>query len=429
MLILSFTNPAGLISCPVSHVIRSTNIIKSKSGPFNFWKKYSKLYTFHTDLNRTYFNTMNQENFSKTTLLIITLGISILFIAMIKGFLMAIFMAAIFTGLLNPIYKKIKGWFRGRQSPAALATILFLVFLILIPFSALLFVVVEQAIDASKSAGPILNEIIDDPESIITDIESIPIVQKIFPEREKLAATIDNIVQSLGNFVITGLSDFSAGTANFIFSLFIFLFTLYYFLIHGKEYLSKLLYYLPLKHEDEKLLLSRFVMVTRATLKGTFLIGIIQGTLGAVGMAILGIPNVLFWGMLMVVFSVIPALGPAIIWIPAAVFLFLQGNVLNGIILIIWGAVVIGNIDNFLRPKLVGKDAQMPDLMILFGTLGGLAFFGVAGIIVGPIIGALFLTLWDIYGTAFKDILYPVKGRFKRDMTDPEKEETAPGKT
>jgi predicted PurR-regulated permease PerM len=121
----------------------------------------------------------------------------------------------------------------------------------------------------------------------------------------------------------------------------------------------------------------------------------------------------------MVVFSIIPALGPAIIWIPAAVFLFLQGNILNGIILVLWGAIVIGNIDNLLRPKLVGKDAHMPDLMILFGTLGGLALFGIAGIIIGPIIGALFITAWDIYGRAFNDLLYPVKKSLSPD--EPEK--------
>jgi predicted PurR-regulated permease PerM len=113
--------------------------------------------------------------------------------------------------------------------------------------------------------------------------------------------------------------------------------------------------------------------------------------------------------MFMVVFSVMPALGQALIWIPAVLFLIIKGHMWSGILLILRGAIVIGNIDNLLRPRLVGNDAQMPDLMILFGTLGGLSMFGMVGIIIGPVIAGLFLTLWEIYGQAFKELLYPVK--------------------
>ncbi len=110
----------------------------------------------------------------------------------------------------------------------------------------------------------------------------------------------------------------------------------------------------------------------------------------------------------MTILSVIPAVGPAIIWLPASIWLMMQGNLPQGIGLMLYGGVIVSNIDNLLRPKLVGKDAQMPDLMILFGTLGGLALFGISGIIIGPIIAALFITLWGIYGEAFRDYLYPV---------------------
>ena len=171
------------------------------------------------------------------------------------------------------------------------------------------------------------------------------------------------------------------------------------------------------------MLLSRFVRVTKATLKGTFLIGLIQGVMGAVAMAIAGIPNVFFWGLVMVVLSVIPALGPALVWLPASIILIVQGNTLSGILLMVFGIVVIGNIDNLLRPKLVGKDAQMPDLMILFGTLGGLAMFGMAGIIIGPIIAALFMTLWEIYGHSFNKMLYPTGDTIEEAMDNLREEE------
>ena len=352
---------------------------------------------------------MKQEQFNKVTILAMTIGISIIFIGMIKGFLVAIFMAALFAGLLYPVFRKLQSIFKGKTSVAAFGTILFFIFIILIPFFGFLLIVIDQAISAGKTVKPILTEILDDPDAFIHSLESIPIIHRLFPEQEQLVQTIDDIVKSMGNFVIEGLSDFSAGTANFVFLLFIFLFTLYYFLVYGKNYLETLLFYLPLKNEEEQLLLARFTRVTKATLKGTFLIGVIQGGIGAVGMALVGIPNVLFWGLIMTILSIIPALGPAIIWIPAAVLLILQGEIVKGIILIAIGAIIIGNIDNLLRPKLVGKDAQMPDLMILFGTLGGLAMFGISGVITGPIIAALFISLWDIYGKAFKEYLYPVQ--------------------
>ena len=352
---------------------------------------------------------MKRERFNKVTILIITIGISLVFLAMIKGFLMAIVMASLFAGLLYPIYQKLSRFFKGRTTAAAFGTLLFLIFIILIPLSGLLLIVIDQAIDAGKTAGPIVKELVENPNEVIQSLQSIPIIQKLYPEQEKLVATVNDVINSVGNFLIDGLSDFSTGTANFVFLFFIFLFTLFYFLIYGKGYLTTFLYYLPLNDEEEQTLIMRFTKVTKATLKGTFLIGVIQGGLGAIGMALVGIPNVLFWGLVMTVLSIIPALGAAIIWLPAAVLLIIEGELIRGLILILIGAIVVSNIDNLLRPKLVGKDAQMPDLMILFGTLGGLAMFGIIGVIIGPIIAALFTSIWAIYGKAFKDYLYPVQ--------------------
>src|SRR5204863_4338633 len=111
----------------------------------------------------------------------------------------------------------------------------------------------------------------------------------------------------------------------------------------------------------------------------------------------------------MAVLSIVPGIGAALVWVPAAIYLFVIGHALAATLLLIWCAAVVGTIDNMLRPKLVGKDAKMPDLLILIGTLGGLFFFGPIGFIVGPIVCGLFLTAWDIYGAAFKDILPPVR--------------------
>jgi predicted PurR-regulated permease PerM len=357
-----------------------------------------------------------KEQFNRVTVILAVLAVTAVFIAMIRGFLLAILLAAIFSGLLYPLYTRLKDKFRGKSSAASIVTIILFVFIIIVPIGALLVVVVDQAINASETVGPMLKEQFSDSSTLLDDINEIPLVQKFFPDHDKFVNTVEGLVGGIGKFVINSLGSISSGAVNFFFEFFVMLFTMYYFLIYGKEYLGWILYMLPLQSEEENLLLSKFTTVTRATLKGTFVIGAVQGAMGGVAMWIAGIPNTLFWGVIMAVFSIIPAVGPAIVWLPAGVYLLLTGNTVGGVGLLLFGAIVIGNIDNLIRPALVGKEAQLPDLMIFFGTLGGLALFGATGIIIGPIIAALFLTLWEIYGATFRDSLDPSSLMIKGEM-------------
>ena len=135
----------------------------------------------------------------------------------------------------------------------------------------------------------------------------------------------------------------------------------------------------------------------------------LQGALAGLGFWAAGIDGAAFWATVMAILSVVPGIGAALIWVPAVIYLFITGQGLAGTLLLAWCAAVVGTVDNILRPVLVGKDAKMPDLLILVGTLGGLFLFGAVGFIVGPIVCGLFLTVWEIYGATFKDILPPVK--------------------
>ena len=180
---------------------------------------------------------------------------------------------------------------------------------------------------------------------------------------------------------------------------------MFFFLIYGRPVLDQMLYYLPLSNSDKDLMLEKFISVSRATVKGTLVIGIVQGGLAGLAFAVAGIKGAVFWGTVMVVLSIIPAVGAALVWIPAVVYLLATGEVGGGIGLLVWCGGVVGTADNFLRPRLIGQDTKMPDLLVLLGTLGGLSLFGAVGVIIGPIVAALFLTIWDIYGTAYKDVL------------------------
>jgi predicted PurR-regulated permease PerM len=201
----------------------------------------------------------------------------------------------------------------------------------------------------------------------------------------------------------------TATTAAFLLNLFVMVYAMFFFLKDGEKILEKIFYYLPLNDEDEELMLQRFTSITRATVKGTLVIGIIQGALAGFAFWIAGIDGAAFWGTIMAILSIVPGIGAALIWVPAVIYLIVTGELVAGLLLFAWCATVVGTIDNILRPILVGKDAKMPDLLILVGTLGGLFLFGPIGFIVGPIVCGLFLTVWEIYGATFKDILPPVK--------------------
>ena len=213
------------------------------------------------------------------------------------------------------------------------------------------------------------------------------------------------VVGNITSFLIDSLSSVTKLTVTALFSSVIMLYVMFYFLTMGEVLLLRILYFLPLHDRDERRLLRRFTSVTAATLKGTLIIGALQGLICGMAFAFAGIQGPVFWGSIMAVISIIPVFGTAIVWLPALCILALQGNFIGvGILAVLCGAVA-GNLDNVLRPRLVGKDTGMHDLLVLFGTLGGISMFGILGIILGPIVAALFITVWEIYGKVFEAYL------------------------
>jgi len=348
---------------------------------------------------------MNNDAIKKWVLLLLVFFISALFLSMIRQFLMAIFLAGIFSALLFPLYSRFVKWFRGRCRLASITTIFLIVFVILIPLAGLLGIVTAQAIKVGEAAKPWVEKQLSEPDAISNAIKSIPFIEKIEPYRNHIFKKAGEMVGSLSGFLINRLSSVTLGTVNLLFMLFVMLYAMFFFLMEGDKLIDKILYYLPLQDQDERRILDKFTSVARATLKGTAVIGILQGGLAGLAFAVVGIPSAVFWGAIMTVLSIIPSIGSALVWAPAAIILAATGHPAKAIGLAVFCAVIVGSLDNLLRPILVGKDTQMHELMIFLGTLGGLIMFGVMGIIIGPIVAALFVTVWDIYGVAFKDIL------------------------
>jgi len=355
---------------------------------------------------------INGGKFRTAFVLILVLGITALFLAVIWPFLQALLLGALLAGLCHPLYRWVVKLCRGRRSLASAITLLFLFLLIVGPISAFLGIVVKQALNVSEHAIPWLQQNFGAASSFNAHdwiVQKFPLIEDFVPSQEEIVTNVGNAAKAAGGFLATGAASITAGTAGFFLNFFVMIYGMFFFLKDGRSILEKIFYYMPLSHEDEVRMLERFVSVTRATVKGTLLIGLIQGGLAGIAFYFAGIDGAAFWGTIMVILSIVPGIGAALVWVPTVVYLYIIGQPVAATALGVWCAAVVGTVDNVLRPTLVGKDAEMPDLLILIGTLGGLFFFGPVGFIVGPIVCGLFLTAWDIYGAAFKDILPPVK--------------------
>jgi predicted PurR-regulated permease PerM len=367
---------------------------------------------------------MERPNISPTSfrtafVLILVLAVSALFLAVAWPFLKPLLLGAMLAGLCTPLYEWIARLVRGRGSLAAILTLLILFLLVAGPISAFVGIVVAQALNVSDQALPWV-QVHFGPGSTFNShdwlVERFPALAPYVPEQTQILETVGRTAKAAGAFLVASATQFTAGTAAFLLNLFVMLYAMFFFFRDGKQIVRKIFYYMPLSHDDEMLLLERLTSVTRATIKGTVVIGIIQGTLAGVGFWLAGIDGSAFWGTIMAVLSIVPGIGSALVWVPAVIYLFITGQTLAGTLLLTWCVAVVGTIDNVLRPTLVGKDAKMPDLLILIGTLGGLFLFGAIGFIVGPIVCGLFLTIWEIYGATFKDILPPVRSLRSGDL-------------
>lgn len=347
---------------------------------------------------------MTEDRFRKTFLLIVVAAISLLFFLMIRGFLMTLLLAAVLAGLMFPVFRWIERQVRGRSNLASLLTLVLMVVAIFGPLGTLAGIVVQQALTVTQDLGETLKPFIDDPSTLAQRLALLPGADRLMPYFPKIAERGAEIVSGIGGFLVGWVSAATSGTVVFLLHFAILLYALFFFFTSGPRYLRTILSYLPFNDEDNERLLERFVSVTRATLKGTLLIGMIQGTINGFGFWLVGLPAPVFWGVVMIILAVVPAVGGALVWVPAAIWLVLTGRIVQAIGLAVICGAVSGSVDNVLRPRLVGRDTRMPDLLILISTLGGLGFFGAVGFIVGPLVAALFLTLWEILGEQYRRV-------------------------
>ena len=348
---------------------------------------------------------MTETRFRQAFLLLLVTAISAAFVAMIRAFLLTILLAAIFAGLSYPVYQWVLARLGGRKAIAAIATLVLLLALVMAPLLAVLGAGANEALLVTETIKPRLQQLVDQPGEFDRRLRALPGYDRIQPYRAQILTKAGELVGSTSAFLFAALSATTRATALFIFHFFVLLYTMYFFLTGGPGLLGGVLAYLPLTEADKQRMVGKFVSVTRATLKGTILIGVAQGLLGGVAFWAVGIDGAIFWGTVMTVLSIIPGVGGALVWVPAAIILMATGEVWRGIALALFCALIVGSVDNVLRPRLVGQDTKMHELLIFFSTLGGLMLFGAMGFILGPILAALFVTAWEMFGTAFRSAL------------------------
>lgn len=347
-----------------------------------------------------------QTLFRRTLVLLLVGAVSAAFIAVIHDFLLTLFMAAIVSTMLHPLYRWVLGWCGGRRATASAIVLVGFILAIGIPLILFMGLVASEAIAVSRTLVPWIQERLSDPGTLSGQLpEWFPFSTTLEPYRTQILEKIGEAGSTAGTFLLDSFTSATRGTIDFFISLFVFLYAMFFFLMRGAELFHTTLSYLPLKASDRNRVVEKGLAVTRSTLKSILIIGLLQAVLVGGAFWAVGIQGAAFWATIILVLAAIPALGTPIVWGPAAAWLVFNDQLAAGIGLALWGTLVVGLVDNILRPRIVGEETRLPDLVVLVAILGGIGAFGALGIIVGPIIAAVFFVILEIYRATFADML------------------------
>ncbi len=339
-------------------------------------------------------------------LLLLLVGISVVAFLIVKPFLLTVILAGIFAITLSPLYKKLLKTFHNQKTITALTTVLITVVGMLVP---LLFV----ASQIFKESVDLYNSVAQGEGSKNLIMSAINGTGRIFETFlpgsgdffSSLSSNIDVYLKRSLSWVIDNLGVVLSGVSVWILDLFIFFVSLYYFIRDGDKLSKSLIKLSPLDKQDMVAIYKRIHLAVNSVIKGNLLIAFIQGTLTAIGFAIFGVPNALLWGAVAVITALIPGVGTGIILLPGILYLFITGPLFATIGLTIWGVLIVGLVDNLLRPKLVGDAMALHPLFILLSIIGGLFFFGPVGLFLGPIVMSLLFAFLHTY----EDIIQKIK--------------------
>jgi predicted PurR-regulated permease PerM len=340
------------------------------------------------------------------TFLLLLVAVTLAFGWILWPYFGAVFWAAILAIVFAPMYRRVVARMPGRHTLAALLTLLAILVIVILPSAVIGAMLLQEGFSVyQRMQSGELNF----ARYLQTTVGAFPPWLNSLLDRFGLTSLAD--VQEKFSAGIAKSLQFFAGQAlnvgqnalEFVVGFFVMLYLMFFLLRDGGRLRARARDAIPLRHDLQHDLSTKFANVIRATIKGNIVIAVIQGALGGIAFWMLGIRGALLWAVLMAFLSLLPAVGTALVWAPVAIYLLATGAVWQGISLIAFGVLVIGLVDNVLRPVLVGKDTKMPDYVVLLSTLGGMAVFGFNGFVIGPIIAAMFIAVWDTLATANRE--------------------------
>lgn len=341
----------------------------------------------------------NNRLFRDKAFLVLVIAVTAAFAWILWPFFGAVFWATVLAILFAPLHRRLTSAMRGRRTLAAVTTVIVILVMVILPTVLVAGMLVQEGLSVYSriKSGELnfaqyLQQVMGALPAWmtgllerfgLTDFESL---------QERLSTGLMRSLQLVGAQAV----NVGTNTFEFLVKFFIMLYLLFFLLRDGGDVMRRIRNAMPLQDDLQRNLSSKFTTVVRATVKGNIVIALIQGALGGLIFWILGINAAVFWGVVMAFLSLLPAIGTALVWLPAAIYFLVTGSIWQGIVLIAFGVLVIGLVDNIVRPILVGKDTKMPDYIVLISTLGGLAIFGLNGFVIGPLIAAMFIAVWDV---------------------------------
>ncbi|MCC2674184.1 MAG: putative permease [Ramlibacter sp.] len=348
-------------------------------------------------------NPLRNPELEFKSLLVLVLVATLLFALILWPFFGAVCWAVFIAIVFWPLHKRFRRGSKGRPNTAALASLTVILLIVILPMAMLIASITEEA---SMMVAKLRSGEIQIATFFAKFIEVLPDWARGILQRfgmSDLGLLQQKILAMLGNssqVVTSRVLGIGQVTLDFIVAFFVMLYVVFFLFRDGERLTRGIARSIPLQPQHTHRLMTQFATVVRATVKGNIVVALVQGALGGLAFFVLGVPGAVLWGAVMALLSLLPAIGAVLVWAPVAAYFFFSGELVKGIGLTIWGAVVIGLVDNVLRPILVGKDTRMPDYLVLVATLGGIVIFGLNGFVIGPVIAAVFLVSWDMLATA-----------------------------
>jgi predicted PurR-regulated permease PerM len=346
---------------------------------------------------------LNSPQLQSTALVWVVVLVTIAFAMVLRPLAAALSWAVFLAIVFASLQRRSLQVCRGRRGWAAFGTLVVIVISVVLPTFLLIVAVTHEAaafydrfktgnMQVSQTFQHMINALPTWARPLLDrlDLSDLGVVQRKFVD----------LVGRSSQEITTHVFSIGQNTLEFVLDFFVMLYVLYFMLRDGKDLAARAENALPLRQEYSDRLLREFATVVRATVKGNVVIALAQGSLGAIALWAVGVAAPLLWGALMAVLSLVPAIGSALVWVPIALYLLAVGELWQAAALTAWCVLVIGLVDNVLRPVLVGKETRLPDYLVLVSTLGGLTAFGINGFVIGPVIAALFLSAWALFTQA-----------------------------